>query len=397
MRILALSSYYPPDIGPGSFRTIAVVDALRERLSLGDSLDVMTMQPHRMVSAGPAAPSQDEASFSLSRVSLWCSGSSPLCAAANFAGYARAVLRKTRGKHYDVVYASSARWLTAALGARVAALTGARLYADLRDIITTDVAAVYPTLSPFFMPALRGLEKYVLSRAAGVNLVSPAFARYLGPRWPDRTWDVMPNGVDSEIAGFDFRLPPRERSQDRVVLYAGNIGGGQALHKIIPPLAERLRDGYRFVIIGNGSARARLAAAVEHLPHVSLRDQVPRSQLLECYRAADVLFLHVDRSAAFDLVLPSKMIEYGATGKPILAGVAGYAAEFARQNLAEAAVFPPCDVDAAIRALSQITPGCRPSKAFVKEYDRRSQMRKLADKVISLAGVPTASADTPHA
>ena len=46
MRILVLSFYYPPDIGPGSLRAKSIVDALK----LQDKsvlIDVMTTMPNR--------------------------------------------------------------------------------------------------------------------------------------------------------------------------------------------------------------------------------------------------------------------------------------------------------------------------------------------------------------
>ena len=55
--------------------------------------------------------------------------------------------------------------------------------------------------------------------------------------------------------------------------------------------------------------------------------------LLEYYKNADILFLHLKNIAAFKRVLPSKVFEYGALGKPIVAGVSGYSANFIKQNL----------------------------------------------------------------
>ena len=57
-------------------------------------------------------------------------------------------------------------------------------------------------------------------------------------------------------------------------------------------------------------------------------DPVSRSDLFDEYKNADVLFLHLNDYAAFRKVLPSKIFEYAATGKPILAGVAGYMQNF---------------------------------------------------------------------
>ena len=63
-----------------------------------------------------------------------------------------------------------------------------------------------------------------------------------------------------------------------------------------------------------------------------------------------MLFLHLGAHAAFEKVLPSKLFEYAALGKPVLAGVAGFAARFVREEISNAAVFPPCDVAGAVRA-----------------------------------------------
>ena len=47
MRILLLSYYYPPDIGPGSLRAKSIVDALLEEGSPNLKIDVITTKPNR--------------------------------------------------------------------------------------------------------------------------------------------------------------------------------------------------------------------------------------------------------------------------------------------------------------------------------------------------------------
>ena len=53
----------------------------------------------------------------------------------------------------------------------------------------------------------------------------------------------------------------------------------------------------------------------------------------------------------FERVLPSKLFEYGAFDKPIIAGVGGYAAEFLKEHLSNTILFSPGDVDGFIREL----------------------------------------------
>jgi glycosyltransferase involved in cell wall biosynthesis len=140
------------------------------------------------------------------------------------------------------------------------------------------------------------------------------------------------------------------------VLYAGNLGEGQGLHAIIPDLAKRMRGRVRFKIIGDGGRKEALRAALASagIDNVDMLPPVKRAQLIEAYQAADVLFLHLNDYDAFRKVLPSKLFEYGAMGKPIWAGVSGYAAEFVRTELDNSVVFHPCNTVEAERVFSQL-------------------------------------------
>ena len=48
---------------------------------------------------------------------------------------------------------------------------------------------------------------------------------------------------------------------------------------------------------------------------------MPQHELLNYYNQANILFLHLNSIKAFEKVLPSKIFEYAASNKPILAGV----------------------------------------------------------------------------
>ena len=103
------------------------------------------------------------------------------------------------------------------------------------------------------------------------------------------------------------------------------------------------------------------------------------------YGEADVLFLHLNNYDAFTKVLPSKLFEYAATGKPMLAGVGGYAAEFLRRNVDNCGIFRPCDADGGLAALKGLTLGVRPRQEFVKAFSRSEIMSRMADTVLRVA------------
>jgi glycosyltransferase involved in cell wall biosynthesis len=103
------------------------------------------------------------------------------------------------------------------------------------------------------------------------------------------------------------------------------------------------------------------------------------------YHDADVLLLHLGPQAAFEKVLPSKLFEYAALGKPVLAGVAGYPARFIREQIDNAAVFPPCDAAAAVQAFESLRLADCPRPAFVAKYGRAQIAAAMADDVLAVA------------
>lgn len=121
------------------------------------------------------------------------------------------------------------------------------------------------------------------------------------------------------------------------------------------------------------------AAGVDN---VRIEPPVPRQQLFERYRQADYLFLHLNAYQAFEKVLPSKIFEYAATGKPILAGVAGHAAEFLTQEVENAAVFPPGDVDGGERAFAKLSPQMTERSGFVQRFMRTKIMTEMAKDIL---------------
>jgi len=119
---------------------------------------------------------------------------------------------------------------------------------------------------------------------------------------------------------------------------------------------------------------------------VRVMPPVERSRLLELYRGSDYLFLHLNDFEAFRKVLPSKIFEYAATGKPILAGVAGHAATFLRTNVRNTAIFPPCDAAAGVRALSTLQSGHTDRSDFLERYRRSRIMQEMAEDVLAVCG-----------
>jgi glycosyltransferase involved in cell wall biosynthesis len=172
------------------------------------------------------------------------------------------------------------------------------------------------------------------------------------------------------------------------VLYAGNIGEGQGLHVILPQLAKRMDSRIHFTIVGDGGRRHMLsdALAKQGVTNVELVSPVGRAELIQAYHMADVLFLHLNAYDSFERVLPSKVFEYAAMGKPVWAGVSGYAAEFVRTEVNNSAVFHPCDVDGAVRVFEKLILKDTMRPAFAVKYARNAISLQMAQDVMMVMG-----------
>lgn len=398
MRILVLSFYFRPDLSAGSFRATALVDALMARSSPVCQVDVVTTAPNRYSSFAAEAPLLEEhPRLSIRRIPMPEHKSGMADQSKAFTAFASGALRATSGKEYDLVFATSSRLMTAALGAAIARRKRAPLYLDIRDIFADNLRHVAPRGTGWAMqPAFSLLERWVVAQAEKVNLVSPGFAPYFKSRYPAQRFSFFTNGIDEEF----LRVAPRSagrpavRSGERPVtaLYAGNIGEGQGLHCIIPALAARMGSRIRFRIIGDGGRKRELerALASAGVSNVELLPPTGRDRLLDEYRAADVLFLHLNDYDAFKAVLPSKIFEYAALGKPLWAGVSGYPAEFLASEVSNAALFHPCDVEGAVSAFERIIIEDAPRLDFLAKYDRADISRRLAEDIISVARADSA-------
>jgi glycosyltransferase involved in cell wall biosynthesis len=391
VRILVLTFYYPPDLCAGSFRAGPLVQALQREAADETTIDVITSRPNRYRSfSTEAAENERDGTLSILRVPLPPHDSGMIDQSRAFVAYARGVLRATASRRYELVVATSSRLMTAVLGAFVARRTGARLYLDIRDIFADTIREVAPlALAVAAAPVFSSLERWAIESASGVNLVSGGFTEYFESRYPDKRFSFFTNGIDDEFLAESER-PPGEhvRSADSrvTVLYAGNIGEGQGLHNILPALAKRLERRVRFEVIGDGGRREALEKALANAGtvNVELMPPLSRRELLERYRRADVLFVHLNDYAAFRKVLPSKIFEYAGIRKPIWAGLAGYPARFVEDEVRNAAVFPPCDVDAAVLAFDRLRIVDTPRTEFTRRYARRAISQSLAADVLSV-------------
>lgn len=387
---MILSFYYAPDLSAGSFRATALVNALLDQLPIGAHIEVITTIPNRYNSFTSEAPEfETHPRLTVNRISLPAHKSGMIDQSKAFVCFANGVLCLSKDNEYDLVFATSSRLMTALLGAYVSRRMVKPLYLDIRDIFLDTIKDVLPKkISWFLSPVFSVFEKWTIRNASKVNLVSAGFLPYFNALYPKQKFVLFTNGIDDEF--IDAQPEKRILHESKVlnVVYAGNMGEGQGLHAIIPELAQKFAGRLQFKLIGDGGRKQLLISAVESMGcnNVEILPPVKRDELLKIYQNADILFLHLNDYDAFKKVLPSKIFEYGALGKPIWAGVAGHAADFIKENITNAAVFAPCNVNEAVKSFESLDMVTQSRSAFVDRFARVNIMQKMAEDVISLAG-----------
>lgn len=394
MKLLILSFYFPPDLSAGSFRMAALVKALRAAGGEDLHIELITSMPNRYNTHLSSAMVEEVVpGLRIRRITLPAHSGGMADQTRSFVAFARKAAAMTKGARWDLVFATSSRLMTAALGAYIARRAVAPLYLDIRDLFTDTMSDVFAqSKARHSLPIFKLLERRTLQQAQRVNVVSEGFLKYVQAILPQQDFRVFTNGIDQEFLDANFKRPAAQPETSPVILYAGNMGEGQGLHHVVPELALRLEGKARLRLLGDGGRRSELEEAVRAsgCENVELLPPVARASLLSEYRAADLLFLHLNDYPAFHKVLPSKIFEYAATGKPILAGVPGYAAQFLETHVSGSTVSEPCDpaglAHNAIIALDG--PAHWERHEFRRAFARDRIMAEMAEDILSMPLIP---------
>jgi glycosyltransferase involved in cell wall biosynthesis len=387
-RIVYLTFYFRPDLCAGSFRNTPLLEELAKLAIENNAIvDVYTTLPNRYSTYNVEALEFEQLdNVNIYRIKLPLHKSGMADQIKSFWHYYLEVNRLNNGKSADLVFASSSRLFTAYLGLRLAKKFKSVLYLDVRDIFVDTISDVIGNRAIRFiiLPFLKLIEKRTFNYAVHINLISEGFRDYF-QKFKCDNYSNFTNGIDPEFVEISNYEGPIVTNRFKRIVYAGNLGEGQGLHKIVPQAALALKDEFEFLIIGDGGAKHKLLKAVEELQvsNVGFEPPMNRTKLIEKYKAADFLFMHLNDFDAFKKVLPSKIFELAAFDKPIIAGVGGYAAKFVRENVSNTLLFEPADHQTMVALLKEYIYKREVRTEFVDKYKRKAINEAMAESIIS--------------
>ena len=387
MRILVLSFYFEPDLCAGSFRNTPLIKQISKLLPSGSELVVITTKPNRYKSYKVDAPSfVKSGNIKIHRIEIPVHKSGMKDQIRSFYSFYKKAKKISNNYNFDLVYASSSRLFTAFLGRKIASKIKVPLYLDVRDIFvdTMDNILTSRILRFLALPLLKYFENITFKSATHINLISEGFYSYFYTKYPGSNYSFYSNGIDDLFLGNN----KSNKIQGEVfnIVYAGNIGEGQGLDKILPSAAKILGEKYQFQVYGDGGEKNRLESKIKKygVKNITIHNPVERNELLKIYSSADFLFLHLNSFKAFEKVLPSKLFEYAAFDLPIIAGVNGYSREFINKNIENSLVFDPCDYEVFTEKLLSYKYKKVKRTEFVENFQRTTINDKMAKSILNL-------------
>ena len=186
----------------------------------------------------------------------------------------------------------------------------------------------------FGLKLIGALCKFTYRFADKIVVLSPGLKKVLSKRGvPDEKIEVIYNWCDDRSLGDDELDPQLVKelglSGNFNIVFAGNIGLGQALDSVIEAASMLKTDcpSAQIVIIGQGVELDRLKTKASNLDNVIFLPPKPFKEIGAYLRQADALLLHLKDDPLFEITIPSKLQAYLAIGRPIIVGVKGSAAK----------------------------------------------------------------------
>lgn len=244
----------------------------------------------------------------------------------------RAMARHLPGRRYDLVlYVAPPVTFARIVRGLKRRQPWAKTYLMLKDIFPQNARDLGLIRNPLVLAYFRWQERRLYGASDVIGCMSPANVAYLrkhNPGLPAGRVEVLPNtrrpGPD---AGLQPPGPLRERygipKEAVVVLYGGNLGLPQGLDFLLEVFeANRHRADLHFLLVGRGTERGRLAAAIEarRLDHVTLIPHLPRPDYEALARECDIGLVCLDSRFTIPN-FPSRVLSYFEIRMPVLAAL----------------------------------------------------------------------------
>jgi glycosyltransferase involved in cell wall biosynthesis len=259
----------------------------------------------------------------------------------------------------DIVIATSPPLFTGLAGLALARVNRAPFILDVRDLWPAAAVSLDQIPSARAVEIGERIERLLYRQAAAVTTVTEPFIRHIEAirrRAPSPS--LVVNGTLDMFFDVGFDRAARAElgvPDDRfLAMFAGTLGIAQAIPSVLDA-AELTGDDVHFAFVGDGPIRDIVArdAADRGLANVHFHPQVPLDKVSPLLAAADAFLVPLSAHPTFAEFIPSKLIDFMATGHPVVVSATGEAASIV-ERVRGGVVVPPENPQALATALREL-------------------------------------------
>ncbi len=336
MKVLFLTDNFPPEVTPAATRTY---EHCREWVKLGAEVTVVTSFPNfpygKIYDGYKNRRIQKEEVDGIRVVRVWtylAANERFLRRTIDYLSYAVSSFWGGLFQKADIIVATSPHFFITWSGSALSFFKRKPWVFEIRDLWPESIISVGMLEDGFVYRTLEKIELRLYKSADHIVPNTEAFKKNLvGRGVPAEKISVIPNGTNFEL--FFPRKPDKKLISSLglenkfVIGYVGTLGMAHALDFVIRSIARLNDSSIHFLFIGDGAEKEnciRLAKELE-LENVTFLASVPKQVIPDYLAIIDVSLAPLKKTDTFKTVIPSKIFEAGAMGKPMLLGVDGQA------------------------------------------------------------------------
>lgn len=418
MHILFLTHYFPPEVNAPASRTYE--HAVRW-VRAGHRVTVITCNPN--CPTGILFPGyknrlrpQRELMDGIEVIRVWtylAPNAGTVRRIINYLSYMlSSVLAGLWVKRPDIIVATSPQFFCGWAGVILSRLRRRPFVLEIRDIWPESIETVGAIRFRPILRFLQFLERVMYRSADHIVAVGEGYRRKILEKVniPERISVVM-NGVDLERFSpqpADSELRRRWNGEGKFVCaYVGTIGMAHGLDVVLEA-AEKLRGSGRddvvFWLVGEGARKEELERESRRRGldgRVIFTGRLPKEEMPRVIASADACLVHLRKTELFETVIPSKIFEMMAMGKPIIMGVRGEALRIVEEAGAGVAMEPE-SAESLLACIEKLRVGNffpadypqRVREYLQQNYSRDALAEKMLNVICESAGMAKCAQDS---